>query len=727
MSTEQTYHLLYIEDTHAQREQLAEQLRDHGFRITQAGSGEEGLSAFDQEVHDAILCDLNMPGMSGLEVLRTVRGCCPDTPFVILTAHGSIPEAIESIREGAQHFFLKSGNIDVLISIIHQAVEHVRMAQRLQASESKLRNILKNIPDLVFSMKSDGTIVEVSPAITEILGFQPHEIIGISPDKLASEEEQGEALRITRELLIDSQNGLPTVNFRAKAKDGSIKTLEVSRRVVYNDEGEPVRVDGAARDVTDRVAMEEEVKRYRDELEALVEHRTERLAQANRQLQELNRIAQEYARETSEQDIIARAPRDLIMSLEFDRAAFFRWVEPGFKLEAHHARSEEMPHVNHLLQKYEAGELHLPDEFFEALDEERSIFLPRISELTGPIREIAKDIGTDAAVITPVFVEGKPIGVFVANMQIHVRKMDDTDVARCETFASLTGLAIANARSQRFLEERVAERTLSLKNAYTELKETQMQLIRSEKMASLGMLVAGIAHEINTPIGAVNSMHDTLVRAVAKLRNDCLAISEECQGVESLKKYLDTIDEANKIIQSGTERVTTIVRRLRSFARLDEAELKTVDIHEGIEDTLTLIHHEIKQHIIVERRYGDVPPLSCYPGRLNQVYLNLLNNARQAITESGTITVTTGVVNGMAQISIADTGAGIKPEHLERVFDPGFTTKGVGVGTGLGLSICYGIIEDHRGTITVESETGKGTTFTIRLPLDLDKRLGHEA
>jgi len=262
----------------------------------------------------------------------------------------------------------------------------------------------------------------------------------------------------------------------------------------------------------------------------------------------------------------------------------------------------------------------------------------------------------------------------------------------------------------------------NLENANRELRETQSQLVQSEKMASLGQLVAGIAHEINTPVGAVSSMHNTLMRAVGKLEKeledkDPKLITENRQIISALK----AIEEANRIIKSGSERVTTIVRRLRSFARLDEAELKTIDIHEGIEDTLTLIHHEIKHHIKIEKNYGKIDPIPVYPGRLNQVFLNILNNARQAISGEGVIEIKTLERDGTIHIEFSDTGAGISPEYIGKVFDPGFTTKGVGVGTGLGLSICFQIVKEHKGDIRVESELGRGTRFIVMLPKNLDK------
>jgi PAS domain S-box-containing protein len=266
-----------------------------------------------------------------------------------------------------------------------------------------------------------------------------------------------------------------------------------------------------------------------------------------------------------------------------------------------------------------------------------------------------------------------------------------------------------------------------LEQANKELRNAQSQLVQSEKMASLGLLVAGIAHEINTPVGAIGSMHDTLIRAIEKLKQSMSCCEIDSAQSDQMATVLGIIDDANRVIKEGTSRVTTIVRRLRSFARLDEADLKEVDIHEGIEDTLTLIHHEIKNRIKVVKNFGELPRVTCFPGRLNQVFLNLLNNARQAIEGEGTITITTAVVDRMVEVSFTDSGKGIAPDNLARIFDPGFTTKGVGVGTGLGLSICYRIMEDHKGSITASSEVGKGTTLVVSLPLDRDNGLDTES
>ena len=242
-------------------------------------------------------------------------------------------------------------------------------------------------------------------------------------------------------------------------------------------------------------------------------------------------------------------------------------------------------------------------------------------------------------------------------------------------------------------------------------------------MASLGMLVAGVTHEINTPVGAISSTYDTLVQAIDRLKTMMdVEGTTDSGGDGKAARVFKVIEDANRVITSGTSRATNIVQRLRSFARLDEAEFETVDLHEGIEDTLLLVQHEFGDRIVVQRNYGELPAISCNPRQLNQVYLNLLINAAQAIEDSGTITIRTFGESGSAHIQIADDGPGIPPESLQGIFDPGFTTKGVGVGTGLGLSICYQILETHQRSILVESEIGIGTTFTIVVPMTLTEQ-----
>ena len=262
------------------------------------------------------------------------------------------------------------------------------------------------------------------------------------------------------------------------------------------------------------------------------------------------------------------------------------------------------------------------------------------------------------------------------------------------------------------LENEVHQRT-------RDLRESQMRLVQQEKMAALGRLVAGVAHEMNTPIGTITSNADTLARSLVKLRGILSLDScpEEVRNDRLLAQVLTVLDDISRINGLACERIVAIVGSLRNFARLDEAELKTADLHEGLDSTLTLVHHELKNRAVVKKEYGDIPSILCHPNQINQVFMNLLVNASQAVKDKGEITIRTSREGDMVVVQISDNGVGIPPDNLQRIFDPGFTTKGVGVGTGLGLSICFKIVQDHGGRIDVESEVGKGSTFTIRLPL----------
>jgi signal transduction histidine kinase len=252
------------------------------------------------------------------------------------------------------------------------------------------------------------------------------------------------------------------------------------------------------------------------------------------------------------------------------------------------------------------------------------------------------------------------------------------------------------------------------------LREKQAQLVQSEKMAALGNLVAGVAHEINTPLGALHSNVDIFIRTFDKIRalvSDPSTPAEVRENPELLK-LIDAVDEVNTVSRMATRRIVNIVNSLRNFARLEEAERKDADLHEGIESTLTLVHHQMKNRIDVVKNYGEIPHIRCYPNQLNQVFMNLLVNAAQAIEGNGTITVTTRMreSGGGVIVEVSDDGRGIAPENLSKIFDPGFTTKGAGVGTGLGLSIVYQIVKDHGGEVEVESQPGVGTTFRVVLP-----------
>ncbi len=254
----------------------------------------------------------------------------------------------------------------------------------------------------------------------------------------------------------------------------------------------------------------------------------------------------------------------------------------------------------------------------------------------------------------------------------------------------------------------------------TPAEEANAQSNQSEKMASLGLLIAGLAHEINTPLGAIHSNNDTIFRCIEKIRIQ-LQGKGNARTRSAATRLLGVLEEVCRNNFLATERLMNIVGSLKNFARLDEAEQKKADIHEGLESTLVIVQHKLRGRIDVHKEYGKLPMVECYPNRLNQVFMNLLVNAAQAIPDRGTIVIETSRRGDFVRIAISDDGVGIPPQNLAKVFDPGFTTKGVGFGTGLGLSICYKIIEQHGGKIAVESRNHR-TTFTIDLPISQKRR-----
>ncbi len=275
-------------------------------------------------------------------------------------------------------------------------------------------------------------------------------------------------------------------------------------------------------------------------------------------------------------------------------------------------------------------------------------------------------------------------------------------------------------------ERKQAEKELrksydQLNETLQKLKSTQAQLVQSEKMASLGNLVAGIAHEVNSPIGVISSAVDINSIGLKKIEN--IVNDSDIKEDDDLQQTISILRGNNQVVATASDRIAEIVKSLKNFARLDEAKFQQSDIHEGIDNTLTLLNHELKEKVTVVRNYSEVPKIFCYPNELNQMFMKILRNASQAIENKGTIKIKTFAEKNSVYVQISDTGKGISPENMNKIFDPGFTTKGVGVGTGLDLSICYQIIQKHKGEIKVESQLAEGSTFTIVLPMDLRKSI----
>ncbi|MCK9379478.1 MAG: PAS domain S-box protein [Sulfuritalea sp.] len=296
--------------------------------------------------------------------------------------------------------------------------------------------------------------------------------------------------------------------------------------------------------------------------------------------------------------------------------------------------------------------------------------------------------------------------------------------------------------SRKHAEEDLKRALAEAKALNIKLTEAQSQLLQSEKMASIGQLAAGVAHELNNPIGFVSSNLGTLesylkdIFAITTAYEAAeVSLGDQCPPLEAVKSlkaqkdfdYLKTdIGQLMAESKDGLARVAKIVRDLKDFSRAGDATFHWADLHQGLESTLNIVWNELKYKCTVKKEYGELPQVWCVPSHINQVFMNLLVNAANAIPVKGEITIRTGRQGEEVFVAVSDTGTGIAPEHLNRVFEPFFTTKPVGQGTGLGLSLAYSIVQKHHGRIDVESEVGKGTTFTIWLPIEAKEAEGAE-
>lgn len=298
-------------------------------------------------------------------------------------------------------------------------------------------------------------------------------------------------------------------------------------------------------------------------------------------------------------------------------------------------------------------------------------------------------------IIIPIYHLNQLLGIFVILSNQQRELNDEIDIL--ESIAAQLGNAIIQAT----LYEKDLKTMAELQTTLKELKETQVQLINSEKMASLGQLIAGVAHEINTPLASINSNNSIIAKLIKKIDDEDIA---------------ETLKDINEIDKEAVMRISNMVKSLKQFVRLDEAELQEADINKELDLTLNLMRHETKNKIEIIKNYTDLPLIKCYPNMLNQVFMNILINACQSIEKSGKITISTEFNANNLIVKIKDNGKGIASDKIDKIFTAGYTTKGVGVGTGLGLAISEKIIQKHNGKIGVKSELSKGSEFIITIP-----------
>ena len=541
--------------------------------------------------------------------------------------------------------------------------------------------MLDHSPNMMLLVESRAlNIVLVNQVAAQVLGYSEEQLLGMCITDIESSLQDvfyWEDVRNGQYLPIDAQRG------EYQCADATLLTVTKSIRVIDYQDGPLLLVQ--ARDVQHEQQVEDALEQTLSQLRATLESTGNGILVLDwhGKITSMNRLC----------STMWRIPEDLLLARDDD--AIFAFLS-GSVLEAELCRSR----LQEVVDRNEAKDL------FRLHD--------------GRVFECKS---------RPQYLGERIIG----------RVFGYTDI----TERQLAEEALRQSRDQ--LEERVLERTADLQRANATLQtekarqeelinklgEAQSQLLQSEKMASIGVLAAGVAHEINNPVGFVNSNLGTLQRYSQNMfslldayeaREASLSPAER-QAINQLKEEVDAAylreDFGNLLAESleGLDRVKRIVKDMKDFSHVDGGGLQHANLENGLDSTLNVVWNEIKYKAEVIKEYGLIPSIECFPSQLNQVFMNLLINAAHAIEERGCITVRTGHDEKHVWIEVEDTGKGIAPGHLSRIFEPFFTTKPVGQGTGLGLSLSYGIVQKHGGLIEVRSEQGTGTVFKVVLPL----------
>ncbi len=678
--------ILIIGDKQLNVELISGYLSGAGYEVVHADTSEESIEIMGSSMPDVILVDITMPGMEGFEIARTLKRHRKTgmIPTILITASNNTENTIKGIECGADEFHARPVRKLEILTSVQSFMELKRHREKLLEGILKEEkeftiNLIQNISTPIFVLDANHKIIIWNKACEELTGFKACDMLGGDGQwqpfysrpcpTLADLLIDGDPEAVPKLYPGSSKSCINPLGLQGEGwfttRAGKELFLFFDAEPIYDSEGKLIAVIESLRDTTGRKKAEQAL--IKSQAELLARHE-----QLHALFEQVKTAKQEWERTL---DCIG----DIVILADHE---------------------DRIKRCNRALRDFTGKPYReIVGNAWKTLLSENGLDIP--SSRQSGAEQYHERTGRWFVINYHAF-SGPP--------------------PKNESGCVITVRDITEAK--RFVRE--------LEEANSELESTQEKVIRQEKMACIGRLSAGIAHEVNNPMSYIFSNLNTLSRYV-----DCLAgfiqaqsdLMETIQKPEvsdalrEMKKKFDhehIIRDTRQLINEsleGADRVRTIVKDLKDFSRTDETEFVDADINECITSAMNMVWSELKHKATMVRNLGCLPSTKCSPRQLNQVFLNLLVNAAQAIEKHGEVTVRTWHESGSIYISIADTGCGIPPSNLNRVFEPFFTTKDAGKGTGLGLSITYDIIRKHGGEIVVESEIGKGTIFTVRLPV----------